>query len=172
MERHDPLIGADERTSLNQYLDYHRATLVQKVTGVSMDSLKSRPIASTQLSLAGLLKHLALVEDSWFQEDFLGRPMPEPWASAPFDEDRDWEFHSAQTNTIDELLELYQAACDRSRAVVDGAESLDQRSVRVGKNETEGFSLRWIVLHMIEETARHNGHADLLREAIDGVVGE
>jgi uncharacterized damage-inducible protein DinB len=172
MERHDPLIGADERTSLNQYLDYHRATLVQKVTGVSIDALRSIPIASTQLSLAGLLKHLALVEDSWFQEDFLGRQMPEPWASAPFDDDRDWEFHSAQTNTAEELLELYRAACDRSRAVVDDADSLDQRSVRVGNKEVEGFSLRWILLHMIEETARHNGHADLLREAIDGVVGE
>ena len=101
-----------------------------------------------------MLKHLALVEDDWFQVKFLGVPELEPWASAPFDVDLDWDWHSAVDDTPDELLRLYDAACTHSRAgVAEVGGDLDRRSA-------------------IEETAPHNGHADLLREAIDGSVGE
>lgn len=172
MKRIAPVVDLDELTTLTQFLDYHRATLVMKVSSLDAQQLNARPIPSSELSLAGLVKHLALVEDNWFQEVFLGAEMPEPWASAPFDEDPDWDFHSAAADTSDGLLDLYAAACARSRSVVIGAESLDQGSVQIDRLAGTPFSLRWILMHMVEETARHNGHADLLREALDGVAGE
>ena len=86
--------------------------------------------------------------------------------------DPDWEHHSAVDDQPADLAALYMAACDRSRAIVAAADSLDTLSARISQREAKAFSLRWIMLHMIEETARHNGHADFLREAIDGVVGE
>jgi uncharacterized damage-inducible protein DinB len=172
MDRTDPDLRADERTSLCQFLDFHRATLVSRIEGLTIEqlSITRRP---SELTLAGLIKHLALVEDSWFVERMAGRPMPEPWLSAPFDDDPDWEFHSAPDDTPEELLALYRDACDRSRAVVAEHDELGALSVAESNREGEGrFSLRWILLHMIEETARHNGHADLLRESIDGLTGE
>jgi hypothetical protein len=120
-----------------------------------------------------MIKHLAVVEDSWFQHDLLGRPLGEPWASAPWSEDRDWEWHSAVDDAPEALLRLYVDACARSRVVVDElGGDLDTLSVTVDEPSGEYFSLRWLLLHMIEETARHNGHVDLMREAIDGVTGE
>lgn len=170
MERHDPDFAADERTSLTQFLDFHRGTVAIKVEGLSKAQM-GLTVGRSSLTLAGLVKHLALVEDSWFQDRFLGEGLPEPWASAPFDQDPDWEFHTAIDDEPADLLALYGAACERSRAVVDGAISLDTTSV--GRSRSgDPFSLRWILIHMIEETARHNGHADLLREAIDGAIGE
>ena len=111
------------------------------------------------------------MEDSWIQESFLGRVAPEPWASAPWDDDRDWEFHSAPDDDPDYLRRLYEEACARSRAASASA-NLDDLSVEISRRNGERYSLRWILVHLIEETARHNGHADLLRESIDGVVGE
>jgi hypothetical protein len=170
--RLDPPVQADERAALSAFLDFHRATLLWKVEGLSQEQLATPAVPTSDLTLAGLLKHLALVEDSWFQEVFLGRELPEPWASAPWAEDRDWEFHTAPTDDPADLVELYRSAADRSRHVVATADSLDVLSVRPDKREEKPFSLRWILLHMIEETARHCGHADLLREAIDGQTGE
>jgi uncharacterized damage-inducible protein DinB len=170
MSRHDPALAGDEATMLAEFLDYHRATVLLKVEGLTSEQAASRPITSTDLSISGLVKHLALVEDTWFQERFLGQSI-EPWNSAPFDDDPDWELNSAREEDIDDLVALYVASCERSRAAVH-AVSLDQLSAKVDKREGVPYSLRWIVVHMIEETARHNGHLDLLREAIDGVVGE
>jgi len=166
MERRDPESAADERTTLNQFLDYQRATLLGKTDGLAADHMRQRTPTSV-LTLAGLLKHLALVEDDWIQVRFLGRPDLEPWASAPWEEDRDCEFHTAEH---DELRALYCAACDRSREAVAAA-GLDDLSVGVNR-QGQQWSLRWVLTHLIEETARHNGHADLLREAVDGSVGE
>jgi uncharacterized damage-inducible protein DinB len=171
VERTDPDLQADERTSLTQFLDYHRATFLSRIAGLDHEQLNRR-LAPSALTLASLTKHLALVEDSWFHEDFLGVALPEPWASAPFEEDPDWELHSAADDDPADLSDLYQAACERSRAIVRGAGSLDILSARISEREGKAFSLRWILLHMIEETARHNGHADFLREAIDGLVGQ
>lgn len=170
--RLDPPVQADEREALSAFLDFHRATLLWKVEGLSQEQLATAAVPSSDLTLAGLLKHLALVEDSWFQEVFLGRPLPEPWASAPWDDDPDWEFHTAPSDDPAHLVALYRDAVDRSRRVVAVASSLDELSVKPDKREEKPFSLRWILLHMIEETARHCGHADLLREAIDGRTGE
>ena len=171
MQRIDPDLQADERTTLVQFLDYHRATFLGKIDGLDHEQLNRR-LPPSSLTLASLTKHLALVEDSWFHEDFLGVSLPEPWASAPLDDDPDWDLHSAADDEPADLVALYIAACDRSRAIVRAADSLDAVSARIGPRETKAYSLRWILLHLIEETARHNGHADFLREAIDGLVGE
>ncbi len=153
-----------------EFLDEQRVIFESKVSGLSIEEL-SRTVASSTMTLAGLIKHLAFVEDSWFQDDFLGLGDPEPWASAPWDEDRDWEWHTAVNDDPAYLLDLYRVACARSRVAVMNAESLDTLAVKADRRTGGPISLRWIMLHMIEETARHNGHADILREAIDGATG-
>ena len=168
MERHDPDLAADERTTLEQYLDYHRATLLWKTEGLTREQLNQR-LPTSELTLAGLLKHLALVEDYWMHSRFLGVDDPEPWASAPWDDDRDWDFHTAAQDAPGDLRALYEAACARTRAIV-AEHALDNLSAL--SKSGQRYSLRWILVHLIEETARHNGHADILREAIDGMVGE
>jgi hypothetical protein len=95
VRRIDPDTAGDEHTSLSQFLDFHRATLVVKASGLSSEQLAARAVPSSAITLGGMLKHLALVEDDWFQVKFLGRPELEPWASAPFDVDPDWDWHSA-----------------------------------------------------------------------------
>jgi hypothetical protein len=157
---------------LTAFLDFHRATLLWKIEGLEKNQIGLAAVPTSELTLAGLVKHLALVEDSWFQKVFLGQPLPAPWSNAPWDDDPDWEFHSAPADEPRDLIELYLTAIGRSRAVIAAAPSLDQVSVEPGQREGRPFSLRWILLHMIEETARHAGHADLLREAIDGQTGE
>lgn len=173
MERIEPAFIVDERTMLRQFLDYHRQTFLLKIEGLDRAQL-GRTVASSTLTLAGLAKHLAFVEDIWMQERFLGLDKLEPWSSAPFADDPDWEFHSALHDEPGDLVDLYTAACDRSRSAEASAPSLDTRSAVPVPDVATGshISLRWILLHLIEETARHNGHADLLREAIDGVTGE
>jgi uncharacterized damage-inducible protein DinB len=169
MERRDPEPVADERSNIEQFLDYQRATLLQKTEGLDAGQMNRR-LPTSALTLSGLLKHLALVEDDWIQVRFLGLPEPEPWASAAWDEDRDWDFHTAEYDSPDELRALYRAACGRSRR---GVAEADLGTLSAGTDRTgRQWNLRWILTHLIEETARHNGHADLLREAVDGTVGE
>jgi len=170
MERTDPDITGDELTLLSQFLDYHRATLVQKFSGLDRQQLGTRLGPST-LTLAGLVKHMALVEDSWFGKVLLGREEAEPWAGVDWDVDPDWEFRTAVDDEPADLLALYADAYARSRAAVAEVGDLDHLAVKPSRSG-ELFNLRWIMLHMIEETARHNGHADLLRENIDGATGE
>lgn len=169
--RVDPDVQGGEAELLVGFLDYHRVTFLQKVSGLAEGQMAQTAAAST-LTLAGLTKHLALVEDSWFTERVAGRPMPEPWASAPFDDDPDWDLHSAVDDEPADLIALYLTSCARSRAVVAQVGDLDALSVVPDSLSGKPFNLRWLLLHMIEETARHNGHADLLREAIDGQTGE
>lgn len=170
MPRTDPDTLGPEPAVLAQFLDYHRATLVMKASGLDRAQL-SQTTAASDLTLGGLVKHLALVEDSWFGSVMLGRPLPEPWVGVDWQADPDWDLHSAVDDEPHELIALYKAACERSRAAV--AELNDLDAVSRGEHRSgERFNLRWVILHMIEETARHNGHADLLREAIDGATGE
>jgi uncharacterized damage-inducible protein DinB len=171
MDRQDPALAADERTMLAQFLDFHRATLLWKVEGLNHEQLNATTAAS-DLTLAGLLKHLALVEDDWFQRVLLGAELPAPWNAVDWDADRDWDFHSAVDDQPADLVALYQQACARSREAIAAVSSLDDLSVKTSRSTGERFSARWIMVHMIEETARHNGHADFLREAIDGMTGE
>jgi uncharacterized damage-inducible protein DinB len=169
--RQDPdATTTSERDSLGQYLDYQRETILLKTEGLTKAQL-AQQIPSSALTLAGILYHLALVEEGWFEVDFLGHEHREDFAGIDWKADPDYEFRTALEKEPDWLRRRYREACDRARAVTATAGSLDDVSVstRVGGKP---FTLRWVTLHLIEETARHAGHADLLREAIDGVVGE
>jgi uncharacterized damage-inducible protein DinB len=168
--RIDPDPAGSEAELLGQYLDYQRATLLAKTEGLDSVQLGYQH-APSSLTLGGMLYHLALVEESWMEDRFLGLPEREPWVGVDWETDPDWEFHAAARLEPDELRQRYRDACDRSRQAVTEAASLDQQSVRTLRDGRH-FSLRWVLLHLIEETARHAGHADLLREAIDGSVGE
>ncbi len=160
----------DERALLCQFLDRYRECVIEKVAGLTHEQINTRYVNSDS-TIAGLLKHLALVEDSWFTDRLAALPMPEPWASAPFSDDVDWDFHSASDNTLDELVELYRDACDRSRAVLATVNDLGQMT-KIASGRGERCSSRWVLIHMIEETARHLGHMDILRELTDGTTGE
>jgi uncharacterized damage-inducible protein DinB len=144
--------------------------MLLKCEGLTREQF-AQPHPPSTLTLGGLLNHLALVEDSWFPVRFAGEPDDERWAGVDWDADPDYEFRTAADDEPDELRRRYEQACARSRDVVAGAESLDQVSVQPRGNGRH-FDLRWVMLHLIEETARHVGHADLIRESIDGVTGE
>jgi uncharacterized damage-inducible protein DinB len=169
--RQDPDPGTmNERDALGQYLDYQRETILLKTEGLAKEQLGQR-IASSSLTLAGILYHLAWVEESWFEIDFLGLPGPAEWQGIDWKADPDWEFRTALAKEPDDLRRRYRDACNRARRAAASATSLDQLSVSA-LSGGKPFTLRWLMLHLIEETARHAGHADLLREAIDGAVGE
>jgi uncharacterized damage-inducible protein DinB len=170
--RTDPPESGSEADQLAAFLDFHRATILLKCEGLTAEQLDRRAVPTSTLTLGALLNHLALVEDSWFRVRFLGEEHVPPWNAVDLDADPEWEFRTAASVDPDELRERYRAACERSRAVVRATGDLGQLSVAVSRRTGEHFDLRWILLHMIEETARHAGHADLLREAIDGTVGE
>jgi catechol 2,3-dioxygenase-like lactoylglutathione lyase family enzyme len=162
-----PVHAADERTMLTGMLDWYREGVLLKVDGVSPEHAAAMPLRSST-SIAGLVKHLALVEDSWFTDRFAGRDEPEPWASADWDADPDWEFHSAVEEPLADSVALYQAACARSRAIA-AEHGLDDVAAETSRRM---FTLRYALLHLLEETARHLGHLDLLREHLDGTTGE
>jgi uncharacterized damage-inducible protein DinB len=167
--RTKPDPSGSELEQLTRFLDFQRETILHKTAGLTRDQL-ARPLPPSPLTLAGLLNHLAMVEDWWFRMRFLGLPAAEEWAGADWDADPDWDFHTAVDLEPDELRRRYGEACARSRAVVADVGDLDRLSVTTMSNGRH-WDLRWVLLHMIEETARHAGHADLLREAIDGTVG-
>jgi len=168
--RTDPPETGDETAVLTAYLAYQRETVLLKTEGLSREQL-GRAHPPSSLTLAGLLYHLALVEESWAVERFAGRPAPEPWAAVDWEATPDWEFDTAVGLEPDVLRERYREAGRRTDAVVAAAGDLDALSAQPLRNGNR-FSLRWMLLHLVEETARHAGHADLLREAVDGVVGE
>jgi uncharacterized damage-inducible protein DinB len=164
----DPIGG--ERELLGQYLDFQRATVLAKTEGLSREQMARRH-APSALTLAGLLYHLALVEESWLEERFLGLPVREPWIGVDFAADPEWEFRTSAELEPEQLRERYRQACERSRQAAAQADTLDQLSV-APLHDGRRFTLRWVLLHLLEETARHAGHADMLREAIDGIIGE
>jgi uncharacterized damage-inducible protein DinB len=168
--RIDPEPGGSERELLSQYLDYQRQTVLLKTDGLAAHQLAQK-LPPSELTLGGLLNHLALVEESWMEVRFLGHPDREPWTGVDWETDPDWEFRTAADLGPEELRERYREACARSRQIVSEAVSLDQPSV-LPLRDGRHFTLRWVLLHLIEETARHAGHADFLREALDGAVGE
>jgi uncharacterized damage-inducible protein DinB len=171
--RPEPPVAADETATLLGFLDYQRATLGWKCAGLDSASLGAT-VGASSMTLGGLLKHLALVEDSWFSRSLYGQDRRPPWDAVDWTADPDWEWHSAAEDSPEQLLRLWQDAVDRSRSLVakalddGGLERLAQRTWPDGTAP----SLRWILVHMIEEYARHNGHADLLRESVDGQTGE
>jgi uncharacterized damage-inducible protein DinB len=163
----DPAYVADERQTLTEFLDYYRAVLVRKASGLTQAQLAVR-LGPGILTLGGLLKHMAYVEDWWFHEGWAGRPSVEPWASVDWATQPDWDIESAADDTPDAIADLYTAAIARSRAVLADSSDLDAIAT-IGRRTC---SLRWILVHMIEEYARHCGHADLIRESIDGRTGD
>jgi uncharacterized damage-inducible protein DinB len=174
IERVDPPLRGSEAETLLGYLTYHRNTLRQKTYDLSAVLLHATLEPST-MTLGGIVKHLALVEAWWFNEVFLGNPQIEPWASVVWDADEDWDWHSAADDSPEQLHALFDSATEASDATVAAALAdgdLDRLSAMDSRRESGKFSLRWIIVHMIEEYARHNGHADLLRESIDGTTGE
>jgi hypothetical protein len=175
MERTERPVRADEAASLRGFLDHHRDTFRMKCAGLTQEQL-ARALPPSDMTLGGMMKHLAIVDQSWFEDDFAGRGLMPPFDTVDWEADRDWEWHSAKDDSPEELLALFDEACRRSDAVLDtalapGGVGLDGLSVAVD-DERGQFSLRWILLHMIEEYARHNGHADLIRESIDGQTGQ
>ncbi len=168
--RVDPDPDGSEFGMLSQYLDYQRETMLSKTAGLTREQLAQKHPPS-ELTLAGLLYHLSLVEEDWLEVRFSGRPDREPWASIDWDADPNWEFRTAAQLEPEQLQSRYREACERSRHVVSNAAGLDQPSVKALRDGRH-FSLRWVLLHLVEETARHAGHADLLRESIDGAAGE
>ncbi|MCA2223019.1 DinB family protein [Nonomuraea aurantiaca] len=171
--RPEPPLAADETATLLGYLDYQRATLAWKCAGLDAAGLNATVAAST-MTLGGMLKHLAYVESWWCSERLHGRAPEAPWDKVDWAADPDWDWHSAAEDTPEQLLTLWQDAVARSRSLVadaladGGLDRLAQRPWSDGRAP----SLRWILFHLIEEYARHNGHADLLRESVDGRTGE
>jgi uncharacterized damage-inducible protein DinB len=174
IERVDPPVASDEATSLLAWLDFHRATLRRKAGGLTQEQL-ARTLPPSTLTLGGLVKHMALVESSWLSRVFLGRPMMAPFDTVDWEADEDWDFHSAAQDTPEELAALHDASIAASDAILREALAnggLDSRSARPSRRTGEHFDLRWIVTHLVEEYARHNGHADLIRESVDGETGD
>jgi len=162
--RTDPGFLLGEREMLEAWLEFHRTTLLIKCEGLDDPARKSRPVATSKLSLHGLLRHMAEVERNWFRRVLQSEadtppiwydPAIEDSELVPLD-DADWEAD----------VRVWQAECEASRTAA-AARDLDDTGLRGGVP----CSLRWIYLHMIEEYARHNGHADLIRELVDGEVG-
>ncbi|HET9141347.1 DinB family protein [Actinophytocola sp.] len=166
IERPEPPYQGDDRAILTGFLDWQRATLAWKCDGVDQARLRERGVPPSNLSLLGLIRHMADVERGWFQRTLAGADAPRIYYS---DEDPDGDFDHVETADIDEAFATWHAQCERSREIVAATPSLDTAAAgRDGRM----ISLRWILTHMIEEYARHNGHADLLRERIDGATGE
>lgn len=163
MERAVPNRLADEREALTQQLDFHHATLLRKLEGLEDEPLR-RPMTVSGLSLLGLVKHLAETEHGWFLKIYGGLPEPDLF---PADGDPDAEFRVGPEETADDLVGQYLRTCERARAVV-AAGGLDDVVTTPWDVEV---NLRAIMVHMVQETARHNGHADIIREAIDGTTG-
>lgn len=157
----------DERPMLTTFLDYTRATVHAKCKGLSDDDARRAPLPTSPLmSIAGLVSHLHWVEYSWFQTILLGEDDHGPWT----DEDPDREFRIGVEAPIARLLEDYEAQCARYRELVAGLD-LDTRTAKP-ISTGEPVTLRWVLFHLVEETARHNGHIDILREMADGVTGD
>lgn len=159
-----PQTRVDERATLEQFLDFYRRVVIAKIEDLDEARASCRALPATDLTVGGIVKHLAGVEDLWFRRKLLGLPPSEPFASAPSDV-RDWAFRSSAHDSVASLCELYERACDRSRAAAGLFDSLDA-SAAVPSFGTGPVTLRWVFVHMIEETARHAGHLDLLRDAI------
>ena len=170
--RPEPPVGAGEIETLLGFLDYQRSTLEWKTRGLDATGLAQR-VSPSSMTLGGILKHLAWVEDHWFSYFLFNVDRSEPWKSVDWSADQNWEWNSASSDSPEDLRALWTAACERSRENVRSVISagLGQRAVRTWPNG-ESPSLRWIIVHMIEEYARHNGHADYLRESVDGETGE
>jgi uncharacterized damage-inducible protein DinB len=157
-----PVAGA-EKEVLAGFLDHYRHALLETCSGLSEEDLR-RSVVPSGTTLLGILKHLAYVERGWFQEMVANEPFDYPFP----EDDPDADFRVEDGETSEEIFELYRAACERSRAALAAA-SLDDPVLN--PKRSRDFNVRWVVVHMIEETARHVGQADIIREQLDGRTG-
>jgi uncharacterized damage-inducible protein DinB len=171
--RPEPPLAGDETETLRGFLDFHRATFAWKCAGLDSAGLATA-VASSSMTLGGMMKHLALVEESWFGDRLRNRDSRAPWSAIDWESDSDWEWRTAGDDSLEELRAQWNRSVEYANAMIDealregGVDQLAQRKWPDGRAP----SLRWIFCHMIEEYARHNGHADLIREAVDGETGE
>lgn len=156
---------ADERQMLDGWLDYHRQTLLSKCAGLTADQLKLRTVEPSSLSLLGLVRHMAEVERSWFRRRFAGEQVDFLYFS---ETNPDADFDDLDTANAEADLATFGTEVELARTAATG-HSLDE--IFLSRRQVE-MSLRWAYIHMIEEYARHNGHADLIRERIDGTIGD
>lgn len=164
-ERVSPPFVGGERETLRAYLDYHRATLALKCDGLDTEALRERSMPPSALSLLGLVRHMVEVERHWFRRVINGEGITLRWSA-----DDDFQVaYDASASTREEAFEAWRTEVEHARRIEAAADSLDvtAHNARWGKD----VSLRWVMLHMIHEYARHNGHADFLREGVDGTVG-
>jgi uncharacterized damage-inducible protein DinB len=166
--RIDPEPSADERVTLNGFLDYYRATILTKIDGLTDEQARTRFVDS-DTTLLGLVRHLTEVERNWFRRRLRGEDAPPRYYS---EADPDGDFHPGLDWTIAEAVATYEQECAVSRVIVADTATLDELTVVPIRGYDAPVSLRWILVHMIEETARHAGHADILRELIDGSTGD
>jgi uncharacterized damage-inducible protein DinB len=164
-DRKRPGLQAGELDMLNGWLEHHRAILLWKCDGLTDEQLRQRSVPPSTMSLLGLIRHMTDVERGWFQQVLLGENAPDLYPT------RDEDFNGVDEADAGAAFSAFEAECDASRRAVAAASDLDVLSKEPSERTGEQFSLRFIVTHMIEEYARHNGHADLLRETIDGVTG-
>lgn len=167
-DRARPAQSAGEREMLDGWLEHHRGILIWKCEGLSAEQLRQRAVPPSALSLLGLVRHMAEVERGWFRQVFLGEDVPDLYDRST---DEDADFNDVDQADLAEAFSAFERECAASRQVVAQAPSLDVLSKQASPRTGQPFSLRWIVTHMIEEYARHTGHADLLRERVDGITG-
>ncbi|MQY10559.1 hypothetical protein SRB5_06700 [Streptomyces sp. RB5] len=171
--RPKPPVAGGEAETLLGYLDFLRATIEWKCRGVDAEGLRTT-VGPTSMTLGGMLKHLACVEDTTLAEWLLGTEVGPPWSEVDWDSDPDWEWRTAANDSPEELHRMWRDAVARSDKTI--AHALENGGLEQLGNFTnsrgESPTLRYIVMAMIEEYARHVGHADLLREAVDGATGE
>ncbi|MFF9494809.1 DinB family protein [Streptomyces flaveolus] len=167
-DRREPATDADERAMVEGWLDYHRQTLAWKCEGLTDAQLRTAAVAPSSLSLMGLVRHMAEVERSWYRR-VLAAEEAEPIYYS--DEDPDGEFRLTEADTWQEAYATWQAEIEAARRHA-AAFRLDEMSRGKHRRTGERYNLRWIHTHLIEEYARHNGHADLIRECLDGTTGD
>ena len=168
LERTRPEHLTDERQALEEWVDFHRATLLTKCEGLTAEQLKLAAAPPSPMTLLGLVRHMTLVERWWFRMHAAREDVGFIYATNEWD---NADFEDIESADADENLAAYVDECERARLAVK-AVTLDEVVPSRGDHPERVRNVRWIYLHMLEEYARHNGHADLLRERIDGATGE
>ena len=174
MAHPEPPLAGDETATLLGSLERQRATLAWKCGGLDAAGLRAT-VGASSITLGGLLKHLANVEDDYFSRRLLRREPGPPWDTVDWDADPEWDWHSAAEDTPEQLLTLWQDAVARSRSAIAealGDGGMERLVTGITNSRGESPSLRRTLIDLIEEYARHVGHADLIRESVDGLVGE
>jgi hypothetical protein len=167
IERTEPDFRNDERTMLRDWLDYHRVTLAVKCDGCTDAQLRMRSVEPSSMSLLGLVRHMGEVERNWFRRVMGGEDAPPRTYDG---RNPDGDFDDVDDADVADDFAFWRSECANSRTIEQSFASLDDCGHH--KRTDSDVSLRWVMVHMIEEYARHNGHADLIRERIDGATGE